>query len=89
MNDLVWSRSFRDKLSRVELWCAALAREVHRGFRRKLSESPHRCNSSGVDPMPPFVNDRFARIRTGAVAKLFDVGTWNLHLVRHDGPESL
>jgi hypothetical protein len=55
----VWFRSFRDKLSRVELWCAALASEVHRGFRRKLSESPHGCNSSGVDPDLPVATGGF------------------------------
>jgi hypothetical protein len=59
MNDLVWFRSFRDKLSRVELWCAALASEVHRAFRRKLSESPHGCNPTAVDPYLPVANDGF------------------------------
>src|ERR1700733_6789924 len=64
MNDLVWFRSFRDKLSRVELWCAELASEVHRGFRRKLSESTHACNSSGVDSEPPFASVRFAAVES-------------------------
>ena len=35
INDLVWFRSFRGELSRVELWCAEPASEVHPQFRGK------------------------------------------------------
>jgi hypothetical protein len=35
INDLVWFRSFRGELSRVELWCAEPASEVHPEFRGK------------------------------------------------------
>jgi hypothetical protein len=35
INDHVWFRSFRDELSRVALWCAEPASEVHGEFRGK------------------------------------------------------
>jgi hypothetical protein len=35
INDLVWFQSFRGELSRVELWCAEPASEVHPEFRGK------------------------------------------------------
>ena len=51
INDLVWFRSFRGELSRVKVWCADQASEVHPEFRGKFSESTRASNLSGVAPV--------------------------------------